>query len=312
MLPQDSTPRAPALDSHSENLETKYELKCSDTRVDASSSTLLTSSDPIIGEPSLGKANQMPGPVEADDVPVANPLLRHPPSPHVAQFVPAKEPGMSVSLATVSSSTSRSPSQQPLSVPSPVKDERSESPADILISALVPPETPRRSLEPENASEQAMVDVEEELLGLVEDRPVPTSSKIRVGSRSLLPIMAGQSTAVGARQGPNEVSDGPSLVLSSHHVPKGPLMTDEEKDRASMPPPAARKKAEKDKTAPLTATAGSKKKKEGTSKVRTSHPRLRPTSPQALLSLISPAPNQNRLQNHEPSPLLNLKPNQMS
>ena len=118
------------------------------------------------------------------------------------------------------------------------------------------------------------MDVDEELLSLVEDRPVravPTMPKAQID----LPIMVGQATGASAEQGSSEAFDGPSsLMPSSQPVLKGPpLTTDKEKDHVSMPPPAARsKKAEKDKTTPAAGTAtGSRKKKDGTSKVRISH-----------------------------------------
>lgn len=120
------------------------------------------------------------------------------------------------------------------------------------------------------------MDVDEELLSLVEDRPVsadPASSRVQVESRSPIPIMVGQGASTSAEQGSSEASDGSLLVLSSQPVLKGPsLMTDEDRDRASMPPPAARnKKAENDKTNLIAGTAtGSRKKRDGTPKARTS------------------------------------------
>ncbi|KAH0838335.1 hypothetical protein J3R83DRAFT_6614 [Lanmaoa asiatica] len=275
---------SPVLDLHLKNFETQSELQleCSDTEVDASTSAPLTFSDPTITEPSIAKAELMPGGTDADDILMANPLHSQP-SPELAQPVLAKELEMPTH-ANVLQNTSRSPSQQSLPILLPVEDEHNVPPEDILITPPLQPESPRRSPEPEYTSEReppvserAMMDVDGELLSLVEDRPVrvvPAMPKVQIESRSPLPTTVGQA------------SDGPSLVLSSQSAPKGPpFMTDEEKDRASMPPPAARsKKAEKDKTT-LTAgtTTGSRKKKDGTSKVRTSHFITRPTNPEVAL-----------------------------
>ena len=286
--PNSLTPRAPAspvLDLHLKNFETQSELqpKRLDTLVDASTGAPLTSPDPIITEPLSGKTKQIP---DADNILMTNPLPRQL-SPELAQL--AKESG-TFEISTYSthvtvSHTSRSPSQHSLPILLPAKDEHGAAPEDVLVSPLIPPEpSSRRSPEPEYTSEreqpvleQAMMDVDEELLSLVEDRPVravPIPSKVQIESKSPLPIAVGQGTGAGAEQGSSAASDGPSLVLSSQPVLKGPaLMTDEEKDRASMPPPAARnKKAEKDKTSQIAGTAtGGKKKKDGTSKVCASH-----------------------------------------
>jgi hypothetical protein len=310
-----STPRAPASPVLHPHLETQSELwpEHSETQVDAGTSVPLTSSDPAVPEPVL--AELMPGPVDADASLMANPLPRQP-SPELVQPVLALEPEIGMSMhstdVNVSQSPSRSPSQQPLLS---AKDE----PNDILISPPTEPEPPsRRSPEPEytsereSASEHAMMDVDEELLSLVEDRPiraVPAMSKAQIDSRLPLPITAGQATSAGVELGSSEASDGPtSLVPSSQPVLKGPpLVTDEEKDRTSMPPPATRnKKAEKDKT----TAAASKKKKDGTSKVRISGFITRPTNPD-VVSSFSPPLNRNSLQNHEPNPSPNRKLNPM-
>ncbi|KAG8219847.1 hypothetical protein J3R82DRAFT_825 [Butyriboletus roseoflavus] len=286
-LPNSSTPRAPAspvLDLHLKNFEIQSELQPerSDTNVDTTAP--LTSSDPTITEPLLTKAELIPDPPPRQ------------PSPELAQPVPAKEPGGSgistrSTHANASQSTSRSSSQQPL----PAKDEDYALPEDKLISPPIQPEP--ASPEPEYTSEreppvseQTMMDVDEELLSLVEDHPpraVPAMSKAQNESRSPLPTTVGQGTGAGAEQRTSEASDGPLSALSSQPVPRGPpLMTDEEKDRASMPPPAARnKKAEKDKTTLVAGTAtGSKKKKDGTSKVSISYFVTRATISQVALS----------------------------
>jgi len=241
--------------------------------VDASAGIPLTSSDPIVPEPEL----------DADASLMTNSLPRQS-SPELVQPVLTLEPGTSgmsthSTDASVSQSTSRSPSQQPI----PAKDEH-HLPEDI--PSPVHPEPPsRRSSEP-SVSDQAMMDVDEELLSLVEDRPVravPAMPKVQIDSRLPLPITIGQATGAATEQSSGGASDGPSsLMPSSQPVLKGPaLMTDEEKDRASMPPPAARNnKAEKDKTTSLAAgtATGSRKKKNGASKVRVSRFITRPTS----------------------------------
>lgn len=283
--PNSSTSRIPAspvLGIHIENLGTNSERqpKPPDTLIDATASTPLASSDQIVTEP---LPDQIPGVVKTDDIRMASPQ----PSRELAQPVVAMEPGsLGVSKysthVTVSQSTSRSSSQQPLPTLLPAMDEHSVPSEDVDISSPIPPEPPRRSPELENTTEQepsvsdqTMMDVDEELLSLVEDRPVRTghsSSKMRAKSRSPLPITVGHGTGPSAEQGSNEASGLPSAV-SSQPLLKAPLMTDEEKDRASMPPPAARnKKADKDKTALAAGTTtGSKKKKDGTSKVCTPH-----------------------------------------
>lgn len=297
---------SPVLDIHLKNFETHFEPQPerSETHVDASASAPLASSDPIVPEPEL----------DADASLMANSLPRQP-SPELVQPVLTLEPvtfGMSTHStdASVSQSTSRSPSQQPMRD----KDELE----DILISSPAHPEPPsRRSSEP-SVSEQAMMDVDEELLSLVEDRPVravPAVPRAQTSSRLPLPITIGQATSAVTEQGSSGASDGPSsLMPSSQPVLKGPaLMTDEEKDRASMPPPAARnKKAGKDKTTSLavgTAT-GSKKKKNGTPKVRISRFIMRPTSPEVVLA-VQPAakPKQPPKPRAKPVPKPKAKPN---
>ncbi|KAI9572930.1 hypothetical protein HD554DRAFT_1395517 [Boletus coccyginus] len=280
---------SPVLDIHLKNFETHSEPQPerSETHVDASASAPLASSDPIVPEPEL----------DADASLMASSLPRQP-SPELVQPVLTLEPvtfGMSTHStdASVSQSTSRSPSQQPMRD----KDE----PEDILISSPVHPEPPsRRSSEP-SVSEQAMMDVDDELLSLVEDRPVravPAVPRVQTSSRLPLPITIGQATSAVTEQGSSGASDGPSsLMPSSQPVLKGPtLMADEEKDRASMPPPAARnKKAGKDKTTSLAVgtTTGSKKKKNGTPKP------------------FSPPLNRNSPPNHELNPFPNPKLNPM-
>lgn len=237
----------------------------------------------------------IPGAVDADASLIAHPLPHHP-SPDLVQPTLVCEPGASThsTHANLSQSTSQSPSQHPLPVHLPAKDERISSPGDVPITPPIQPEpTSRRSPEPEHTtkreqpiSEQAMMDVDEELLSLVEDRPVrviPSTQKTRVDSTLPLPITVGQAPGTHVEQGLRETSDGPPLVPPSHPVLKGPLMADEEKDRASMPPPTARnKKVEKDK--PTGAATGSRKKKDAASKVRISRFITRPIGPEAVLS----------------------------
>ena len=297
-LPNSSTPRAPAspvLDLHLKNFEIQSELQPerSNMMVDASTSAPLTSSDRTITEPLLAKTGLMPEVIDANDTSMANPLPRQP-SPELSQPSLTKEPEMSTP-ANISQSTSRSSSQQPLPTLLPAKDEDYAPPEDLMISPAIQPEPPFP--EPDHTfkreppvSEQTMMDVDEELLSLVEDRParaILAISKAQVESRLHLPTTAGQGTGRGAEQGSSEASDGPLLTLSSQPVPRGPpLMTNEEKDRASMPPPAARnKKAEKDKTTLVPGTvAGSKKKKDGTSKVSLSYFVTRPSNSEVALS----------------------------
>ena len=324
-----STPRAPAspvLDLHLKNFEAQSEFRPerSETQVDAGTSVPLTSSDPIVPEPVL--AELMPGSADADASLKANPLPRQP-SPELVQPLPTLEPGtfgmsMHSTDVNVSQSTNRSPSQQPLAILLPAKDEHNPPLEDILISPPAEPEPPsRRSPEPEytsereSASEHAMMDLDEEILSLVEDHParaVPAMPKAQIDSRLPLPITLGQDTGAGVEQASSD--DGPlSLVPSSQPVLKGPpLVTDEEKDRASMPPPVARnKKVEKDKTTLAAGTAtGSRKKKDGTSKVCISDFITRPTNPE-VVSPFRPPLNRNSPPNHELNQFQSLKLNPM-
>lgn len=297
--PNSSTPRAtaPPLDLHLMNFETQSELQPerSDTQVNVSTSGPLMSSDPTITESLLGKAELMPEVMHTDDVLMANPLPLQP-SSELAQPVLAKEPG-TIELSThsthinVSQSTSRSPLL-------PAEDEHNAPPEGILISPPIQPEPPScRSPEPEDTCEreppvleQTMMDVDEELLSLVEDRPVRAIAampKVQIESRLPSLTTVCQGTGAGAEQGLSEATDIPSLARSFQPAPKcPPLTTDEEKDRTSIPPPAARnKKVEKAKTTLAAGTAtGSRKKKDGTSKVRISHFITRPTSPEVAFS----------------------------
>lgn len=269
----------------------------------------------------------MPEVMDTDDILMANPLLRQP-SPELAQPVIAKEPGtfeMSTHLthANASQSTSWDPSQQPLPILSLAKDEHNEPSEDILSSLPIQPEPPsRRSLEPEFTSEQeplvseqTMMDVDEEFLSLVEDRPVRAVRamlKVQIESRSSPPTLVGQGTGAGAEQGLSEASGGPSLALSSQPALKGPpLTTDEEKGRTSTPPAARNKKAEKDKTTfPAGTATGSRKKKDGTSKVRISHFITRPTSPEVTLPDQPAAkPKQPPKPRAKPAPKAKVRPN---
>lgn len=276
---------------------------------DSAGASTITFSDPVVAEPTSEKINPIP-PVEDvdDDVLVASPPPR-PLSPGFAiQPVLAEQSGTpSVSthptpLVTVSHDTSRSPSQPP-SI-EPVPDASSE---DMVIQ----PESTRQSREPEDLSEQlpvseTMMDVDEELLSLVEDRPVhviPPTPKVQIQPALPSPTTGANESAEG---GSNEVSDGPSLAPSSQLIPKGALLADEEKDRASMPPPAARnKKAEKDKA------TGSKKKKDATSKVRISDFVTRSASPYLAPSASLPL-KRNKLPNHELKPFPKPKRNPMA
>ncbi|KAG9314398.1 hypothetical protein JVU11DRAFT_5195 [Chiua virens] len=210
--------------------------------------------------------------LDANDVRMATPFARQP-SP-LARTISAMDPRtsdipMHSHQANASQSTSRSLSQQPLLMPLPTKDEASV-PEAIPISTPIRSESPCRPFEPEHsckrelpASEQTMMDVDEELLSLVEDRPlsvVPAAVKMQIDPSS----MADQGTDASPEEGSSEAAAG---SLSSQLIIKGPLLiADEEKDRASMPPPAARgKKGEKTISVAGPATA-SKKKKDGTSR----------------------------------------------
>ena len=277
-LPYSSIPRAPA--SPVRDPETQFALQPerSEMQVDTNTSVPFMPSDPIVTEPAASdKAELMPRTSDAN----------RQPSPEPAQLVPAREPGtFGMSMHSTHASVSDSPRSlqpQPLPVPFPATEHNS-LPESIPISPPTQPEpASRRSSEPAHqeppVSEQTMMDVDEELLSLVEDRPVRAISatpKTQIDSRSPPPVTRGQVVGVAAEKGSIEASVGPSQLPSSQPGPKGPLVTDEEKDRASMPPPAVRnKKAEKDKPTLAAATStGSRKKKDGTSKVRGPGPLL--------------------------------------
>ena len=269
---------SPVSDLHLRNLGARSDRpERSWTQADAITSVPLTPFDPIVTELVPDKADLMPG--DADTSPIVHPLTRQP-SPEPVQPTLVPVPGMSMhpTHAEVPQSTSRRSPQQPL----PEKDEHN-APLEALISPPIQPEPvsyaspePEHTTKPEpGVPEQTMMDVDEELLSLVEDRParaIPAFTKVQIDAKLPPLITVRQATGAGTEQDPSEASDGPSSLPSSQPVLKAPLMADEEKDRASMPPPAARnKKTEKDKSITATAATGSKKKKDGTSKVCIPH-----------------------------------------
>ncbi|KIK94839.1 hypothetical protein PAXRUDRAFT_422614 [Paxillus rubicundulus Ve08.2h10] len=177
------------------------------------------------------------------------------------------------------------PPQLPLPVPSPVKEEPNSLPDGIPInhpksSPRQPPKSERSAEQQQAVTNSPMMDVDEELLSLVEDHvpspaavlPVKPNGQAR--SKSATPFAVGGSTGGGGDQGSSGLADGSSSSMPSQPLPKVPaIIGDQEKDRASMPPPAPpTKKADKVEKEKGTLVAGdatgSKKKKEGTSKVR--------------------------------------------
>jgi hypothetical protein len=285
-------------------------------------------SEPIESELTPSKGEPIPEVGIMHDAIVSDGPIQEPSPEHVQPPTLTQAPGPSGSPEIQPKleclhSQSLTPPQLPLPVPSPVKEEPSSLPDGIPINHPKP--SPRRSPEPERLTEQqqavtrlSMMDVDEELLSLVEDN-VPSPATVlpaklngQAKSKSATPFTVGRSTGGSGDQRPSESVDGSSSSMPSQKVPA--IIADQEKDRASMPPPAPpTEKAEKVEKNKSTLAAGdaaaSKKKKEGTSKVHFQLIDIR-IHPHTLISFpSSPPPNLSSLPNQEPNPLQRPKSN---
>ncbi|KAF9229327.1 hypothetical protein BS17DRAFT_17055 [Gyrodon lividus] len=294
--PAPAPPASPIRDLQSEHLEPELELGHSNT-VTSRSRSRSTHTPPPESEPSWSEVEPVPEAVIMHDTIMSDALIQDPSSelaqpPTLAQEPePLGTPEIRFKLErSPSKSQSRSPSQVPLSIPPPIKKEPNILPEGIPITIPNHSEPSlRRSPKPERSPERpqavtgsSMMDVDEELLSLVEDRvpasapALPAKLTSQAKSKSASPFMVGRGAGAGAEQGSSTSADGSSTSASSQLVPKVPaIIADDEKDRESMPPPAPRtkkekaEKVEKDRGALAAGTAvRSKKKMDGISKVR--------------------------------------------
>lgn len=220
-----------------------------------------------------------------DDVPshpvsdesAAPPRVPPPIPPHTVSVASSSKKRMSTPVTMPEAAVALEQELEELVVNSPTIPSKIEPNVDVDMDVdLAVTELVAETLEPDVPHVGMEVDVEDELLSLVDDRPSMhhTSRRTSGPTTSAMPMLTTKNLFIQATSNSDAQQDSPSVVSAVSNVSLpgnfSPVIRSSSarpSERGSMPPPASVTPARGERAGSVTATAPTAKKKDGTSKV---------------------------------------------